>query len=349
MSDLKKAFCVLAWVLALCVCLLAADRLTRRDDSERKYGPFFEEKQDIDVLFLGTSHVLDGVSPMELWRDFGVTSYNMGNSSEPLDVTEWVLRIAMQTHKPKVAVIDVYYIDRRVDEEWMYAYRHLFLDAVPLSPLKVDAVRATLPKSEWLEFLMPFSLYHGRWEELLGGTAERNVDCEPCMMGGEFRIDRAVVLPYARTTLADESEQPGEQALVRIAALCRENGIEPVFIAIPAPVSEEEQKHMNRVHALAAELGVPFVNLFDVEGLVDFDTDCYDYLGHMNPDGATKITAYLGQWLTAHYDLTDRRGDAAYAHWNDRLALYEAAREAQWGEMTLLDGPVLTNPAPLVE
>ena len=106
---------------------------------------------------------------------------------------------------------------------------------------------------------------------------------------------------------------------------------------------------MNRVHALAAELGVPFVNLFDVEGLVDFDTDCYDYLGHMNPDGATKITAYLGQWLTAHYDLTDRRGDAAYAHWNDRLALYEAAREAQWGEMTLLDGPVLTNPAPLVE
>ena len=106
---------------------------------------------------------------------------------------------------------------------------------------------------------------------------------------------------------------------------------------------------MNRVQALAQELGVPFLNLFDVEGLVDFDTDCYDYLGHMNPDGATKITAYLGRWLTERYALEDRRGDAAYAHWNDRLALYEAAREEQWGGMTLLPAAGLTNPAPLVE
>ena len=336
MTDLKKAICVLAWALALCVCLLAADRLTRRDDSARKYAPFFEEKQDIDVLFLGTSHVLDGVSPMELWRDYGVTSYNMGNSSEPLDVTEWVLRIAMQTHKPKVAVIDVYYIDRQVDDAWAYSFRHLFLDAVPLSDLKVQAVRATLPRDQWLEFLMPFSLYHGRWEELLGGKAERNVDCEPYMMGGELRIFRATVPPYTRTTLASQEEQPGEAALRRIAALCRENGIEPVFMAIPAPVSEEEQMHMNRVQGLADELGVPFINLFDVEGLVDFETDCYDYLGHMNPDGASKITAYLGRWLTERYALEDRRGDAAYAHWDERLALYEAERAARWDGMTLI-------------
>ena len=333
---MKKFICATVWVAALCVCLLAADRLTRRDDSARKYGPFFEEKQEIDVLFLGTSHVLDDVSPMELWRDFGVTSYNMGNSSEPLDVTEWVLRIAMQTHKPRVAVIDVYYLDRQVDEAWAYSFRHLFLDAVPLSPLKVQAVRATLPESEWLEFLMPFSLYHGRWEELLGGKTERNVDCEPYMMGGELRIGRAAVPPYTRTTLASGEELPGEAALRRIAALCRENGIEPVFMALPAPVSQEEQMHMNRVHALADELGVPFVNLFDVEGLVDFDTDCYDYLGHMNPDGASRITAYFGRWLTQRYDLADRRGDAAYAHWDERLALYEAEREARWGEMTLI-------------
>lgn len=333
---MKKSLCALAWLAALCLCLLAADHLMRRDDSARKYGAFFEEEQDIDVLFLGTSHVLDGISPMELWRDHGVTSYNMGNSSEPLDATEWVLRLAMQTHKPRVAVIDVYYIDRRADEAWAYSFRHLFLDAVPLSHMKVEAVQATLPRSEWLEFLMPFSLYHGRWEELLGGDTERNVDCEPYMMGSELRIDRAIVPPYERTTLAAQEEQPGEDALRRIAALCRENGVEPVFMAIPAPVSQEEQMRMNRVGALARELGVPFLNLFDVEGLVDFDTDCYDYLGHMNPDGATKITAYLGQWLTERYDLPDRRGEAAYAHWDEYLAQYEAEREARWGEMTLL-------------
>lgn len=337
MNGLKKIACAAVFVAALCACLLLADHVTRRDDSERKYGPFFEEKNDIDVFFMGTSHVLDGVSPMELWRDYGVTSYNMGNSSECLGMTEWVLRLAMQAHKPKVVMIDVYYVDRPLDEAWAYPYRHVFLDAVPLSRMKLDAVRATLPRDQWLEFLMPFSLYHGRWEELLAGTAERNVDSEPYMMGGELRIGRAEVInPYTRTTEMDMSEQPGHEALRRIVQLCRENDIEPVFIAIPVPVTKAEQMRVNGVAPLAQELGVPFLNLFDVEGLDDFEADCYDYLGHMNPDGATKLTAYLGQWLAEHCDLEDRRDDPAYAAWDERLALYEADREARWGEQTQL-------------
>ena len=157
------------------------------------------------------------------------------------------------------------------------------------------------------------------------------------MMGSEMRIGRAEVInPYTRTTEMDTSGQPGHEALRRIVQLCRENDIEPVFIAIPAPVPKEEQMRVNGVAPLAQELGVPFLNLFDVEGLVDFEADCYDYLGHMNPDGATRLTAYLGQWLTEHCDLEDRRDDPAYAAWDERLALYEADREARWGGETRL-------------
>lgn len=336
---MKRWAGVALWIAALLACLLLADRVTRRDDSERKYGAFFSDKQGFDVLFLGTSRVLDGVSPMELWRDYGITSYNMGNSSECLDVTEWVLRLALEKHVPRVAVIDVYYIGRRVDDAWTYTYRHLFLDAVPLSPLKCRAVGATLPQSSYLEFLMPFSLYHGRWEEILSGKTERLIDCEPFMMGGELRIGRTVPGAFERTEEMNGQELPGTDALRRIAALCRERGIEPVFMAIPAPISRQEQMDVNGVALVAQELGVPFVNLFDAEGLVDFETDCYDEVGHMNPDGASKITAYLGDWLASHYALEDRRGTEASAAWDGRLAQYEAYRAEHWGEMTLLQTP----------
>ncbi len=327
---MKRTLGVALWVLALIACLLLADRATRRDDSERKYGPFFADEQGFDVFFMGTSRMLDGVSPMELWRDYGITSYNMGNSSECLDVTEWVLRLALEEHTPKVAVIDVYYIGRRVDDAWTYTYRHLFLDAVPLSPLKVQAVRATLPASSYLEFLMPFSLYHGRWEEILSGKTERLIDCEPFMMGSELRIGRTVPESFERTTEQNEQELPGTLALRRIAALCRERGIQPVFVAIPAPISRQEQMDVNGVARVAEELDVPFVNLFDVEGLVDFGTDCYDEVGHMNPDGASKVTAYLGDWLAGHYELEDRRGTPGSEAWDERLALYEAYRAEHW-------------------
>lgn len=201
---------------------------------------------------------------------------------------------------------------------------------MPLSPAKFDAVRAILPKGEWLEFMMPFSLYHSRWEELLSGQSARLVDCEPFMMGSEMRVGHGDPLPYTRTHDVAADELPGEAALRRIIDTCRSNGIEPVLMALPAPVSEEEQMEMNRAQLLADELGVPFLNLFDEATGIDFTTDCYDYLGHMNPDGATKLTAFLGAWLSEHYELTDHRTDAAYAAWNEKLKQYEAYRAEHW-------------------
>ena len=66
---------------------------------------------------------------------------------------------------------------------------------------------------------------------------------------------------------------------------------------------------------------------------VDFGTDCYDVVGHLNPDGASKTTAWLGRWLTARFPLADHRSDPAYGHWHARLLQYEAFRAAQWEQL----------------
>jgi len=331
----KTIFSVVLWLAALICCLLLTDRAMRRDDGERKYGGFFEEKNAFDVLFMGTSHVLDGVQPMELWRDYGITSYNMGCSSEAMEMTEWVLKLALDYNKPKIALIDVYYVDRNIDDAWAYSFRHMFFDEIPLSMKKFEAVKATLPRSEWMEFMIPFSLYHGRWDEMLSRKTERIVDCEPYMMGSELRIGRWKTRLRRETGMNTEN-MPGKDALRRIAALCRENGVEPVFMAIPAPISAQEQMNVNSVQLIADELGVPFLNMFDVDGLVNWRRDSYDYLGHLNPDGAAKVTAYLGQWLSENYDLSDKRGKAGYEHWDENLKKYEAHWDEAWSEMSKL-------------
>ncbi|MBQ7508140.1 MAG: hypothetical protein IJT52_02295, partial [Spirochaetales bacterium] len=261
---------------------------------------------------------------------------NLANSSECLELTEWTLRIALQYHKPKVAVVDVYYVDRSLKDVWAHTYRHLFLDAIPLTKIKVQSVIETFPKDEWLEFLMPFSLYHGRWEEILTGTTELTMSSRPCMMGAELRLRRVPNEEFTRTLEMNTEDMPGKQALYRIAKLCEEEGIELVLTAIPASVTEEEQRNMNSVALIAEELGVPFINMFDVPNLVDFKTDLYDGSSHMNPDGAVKTTAYLGAWMNENLNLSDKRKDPAYADWNVRLEEYEKYFEESWGEMSLL-------------
>lgn len=326
------------WLLALILCLFGMDHALRRGDGKLKYQAFFEEKMDYDVFFLGTSHMMDAVYPIELWRDYGITSYNLGNTAEPMDNTYWTLRLASAYHMPKVAVIDVAYLDRiQTTQMHTYQFAHGFLDEIPLSLDKIRAVWSIFPEGKRAEFVFPLALYHTRWEELFDGPVQANTNAVPCMFGAELRVGRSEPAAYVRTQEMAEGILQGEQALRDMIALCRSKGIEPVLTAVPYPASREQQMVFNRARLLADELDVPMVNLFDVEGLVDFETDCYDPESHLNPDGATKVTAYLGAWLTKQYVLEDKRGDAGYAHWDAAAAEYEQLRKAQWSEMSLID------------
>ena len=331
----KMCFAVL-WVSALVIGLLGLNRAMRREDGDLKYSAFYAETQPIDVYLLGTSHVMDGIYPMELWRDYGIVSYNMGNSAETMEATYWTLRLALQKNKPKLAVVDVCYIDREQRISGNLPLSHIFMDTVPLSIEKLRAIWSLFPEGSRAEFVFPLAASHGRWEEMLDGV-QKTTDCVPCMRGAELRIGRAVPDPFTRTQEIDTTDTPGKQALRRIIELCQSEGIEVALIAVPFPAPEERQRMMNSVQEIADAYGVPFYNLFDVEGLVDFDTDCYDEASHLNPDGAVKVTAWLGETIRATYDLPDRRGDAAYAHWDEALAESEEIYARDWSAMSLLE------------
>ena len=100
-------------------------------------------------------------------------------------------------------------------------------------------------------------------------------------------------------------------------------------INLPGHASEKEQMEFNRAGVIAEEMGVPYINLMH-ENLIVADEDCFDWNGHLNTEGASKVTAYLGRYLTENYALSDRRGQSGYAHWDENLAPYEAYRAAVW-------------------
>ena len=73
-------FCKAAVFLVLLVaCILAAVVVVRRKESSYKYADFFDKAKEnqIDVLFMGSSHVINAVNPATLYRNYGYTSYNI--------------------------------------------------------------------------------------------------------------------------------------------------------------------------------------------------------------------------------------------------------------------------------
>lgn len=327
-----KIIYLFSWMTLFIVGLICLNGLFLRKDAQMKYEHFFEADHSYDVLFFGTSHVMDAVYPTELYDKYGIRSYNLGNPAETLEASYYTMKIAFKYHVPKIAVIDVAYVDKRQDESrGTMPLSHAFYDAVPFSMTKAEAVFSLFPPDMRAEFLFPLVSYHMRWEEWLMGTDSPVCECEPYMMGAEMRNGHAEPDPFVRTDRMNTAETPGKKALRSMIHLCRENNVLPVLVGIPFPAPEEKQAMMNSVAVIAREEDACFLNLFDVSGLIDFKTDCYDAASHLNPDGAIKVSAYLGEYLKELIgEQTSAKDEDAF--WQRQVRQYQETLKHMWSE-----------------
>ena len=51
-----------------------AGKVVQRKHSTVKYSDFWELSEQIDVLFFGSSHILNGINPLFLYEEYGITS-----------------------------------------------------------------------------------------------------------------------------------------------------------------------------------------------------------------------------------------------------------------------------------
>ncbi len=309
-------FCVL-----LAAVLGATQRLFERKYSYTKYYDFYHQEQDFDVLFLGTSHVLNAVYPMELWRDYGIVSYNMANHSENICTNYWQLRNALQYTKPKVVVIDLYAVDGdgKVNEQ----YLHNFLDEVPFSPLKIEMVRDLLEPDKRMEYLFNLSLYHSRWEEIGREDLKPSRGVEK---GAELRDEVTVNVPPVLIPKEeyDPTERLNKQYLQKIIDLCKEQDIDIILMYVPYTMPEGDQMVANWGYVAAQKNGIPYLNFVYEDLKINYATDCADEGHHLNASGARKLTDYLGKYISTNYDVEDHREDPAYDFWYQD---YDAYRE----------------------
>ena len=317
----------------------------RMNDGYYKNTPFIREDRQYDVLFFGTSHVVNSVFPMQLWRDYGITSYNLAIHGGSIASSYWMLKTALDYQKPKVAVMDVLLTKSNYMQTDL-PMAHAAMDPFPLSMTKLRAIWDIYdsPKDR-AELLFPLDVFHNRWKDLdtemlKRGFGETEVSPEK---GGESRIR---VYPLEEPLVVDASDVADEwteglRYLEKFILLCQQEGIAPVITYLPyrGAGEAEEQRYSNAAIRLAQSLGAETVDLQHSD-LLDDDTDWYDDGGHTNPLGAKKITGALGEYLTAAHDLPDHRDSGDWAADYEAYYAYQADHlqktEDLWSTLALL-------------
>ena len=83
-KHVLRAVKAIAFCAILVAMIAAASTLLERKESREKLAPFYERAAQTDVLLLGDSHMLSAVYPLELWRDYGITAYNLASYNNTL-------------------------------------------------------------------------------------------------------------------------------------------------------------------------------------------------------------------------------------------------------------------------
>ena len=322
MRSFKRLVSILV-LLALVVGGIAyLGRAVELPTGRSKNGAFLKGDREYDVLLFGTSHVVNGFLPMQLWKDFGVRSYNLGIHGGSLAASYWALRLAVEYRKPKVAVLDV--LNAEEEENVMsVGLCHPALDPYPLSKTKIQAVLDLYRDSkDRTELLFPLDIYHNRWKELTGERLREPVQYS-MEKGAEAMLGSTPVTSPEWSQKRAEKQTWAMGYLEAFIRYCQENDIIPLVTFIPYCYegSRERQSYGSKALELAKSLGAETLDLRDLEGL-DPAGSWSDAGGHLNATGARKTTQALGQWLRENTDLPDGSQDALwaedYAYYRDK-------------------------------
>ena len=340
-------------LVLICAGIWAHSLITQRDNTDNDKTTFFKD-DNYDVLFFGTSHVKRAISPFQLYKNFGITSYNFATNDQEHSLSYYALVYAVSLHEPKIIFLDVFRC--RSNRPNDVTHGHYLFDNFNISTYKISAIvnlydNITARK----ELIFPYFSYHNRWSS---DSVQKNLNFlnlwnkdflayknelkgyEPIFeLVNENFSDWINMKRLSSDEYLDDENSYNIQYIKKAISFCNDKGIQIVLMYIPPTSGIWEQREANSIRKIAYTMNVPYYNMLANENQI---IDCYtdfqnirninnvnsveDFTpnNHLNFSGARKVTDYIGNILRTDFNAIDHRGDPEYAHWEDDYNNYRA-------------------------
>ncbi len=315
LEKYKKTVHGVIFVGGLFLILIAASALVRPASGEvydinavqMKCSAADKEKEkSIDVVFAGNSESYRSFSPLQLYKDEGVTSYNLGASALRACDCREIIGEFFGRQSPKVVVLET---DTLFEEGSCYRDPDAHL---------TNKVESRLP-------VFHYHTFYKRW--LPQSLKNKDMYWKDASVFKGFLVETAV-MPYeggdymSADAPKTKIREANRNVLKEIIRLCDENAASLVLISAPSATNWNKAKHAAVVKWLnenAPQIAYVDLNEKAAELGIDWSRDTMDGGNHMNLEGSKKVMNYVGSFLKENYELPDHREDAGYNDWEDNL------------------------------
>ncbi len=285
----------------------------------------------VDVVFIGSSHMYTDVNPAVLWTEYGIASYDLAGSNQPLWNTYYYMKEAIEKQSPELVVVDLY---RATETANVIDEARIAMNTLGLAQgeNRIGNIYASVEDEEdAMDYILGYPVYHTRYESLSesdfklyngdpNGENYKGFN-ENCISVTEF--ESFADFSAVEDTL--ELTEKNEEYLIKMMELAKETDTQLLFIVAPYQgIMPSDKMIFNSVKLLAKKYGVSFVDFNEYYSQIGLDpmTDCAEW-SHLNYDGSEKFSKYLGAYILRRYSLEDHRGDEAYVSWDENAKHYE--------------------------
>lgn len=346
-SHSKKVFLFLAVIIGI-TSLMNYLYVDDTDEFARyMLHDFYEQKENIDRIYLGSSHVFCDIDPLILDEINEDNNYNLATGNQQLIGSYYLLREADKKHDISHAYIDLYYACMTEGIGNIHDYNELPRSWLILNQMKPSInkfsymVNLSEPRYYYLSFL-PFIRYKEQLFQMdyVAGimNAKRTETWKNYQYyhirereGEQFVVknaEKGFISNYATPESGRFYEEMPEMPLkeepiteevleyfVKIIDYCEVRDIALTWIG--CPISDFQlvgnggyDNYVDQLKELSVQYDIPYYdfNLCKKEYL-DLSSDQYwSDKGHLNTVGAKVFTQFLGEFLKA-----EENGDTIYA------------------------------------
>ena len=312
------------FVIILIVLLIGTYRIFKFKYGDGIYGMellYEQPENSIDVLVLGSSHAFENINPAIFYSEYGIAAYDLCGSIQPLWNTYYFLEEALKTQNPKLIILEAFcttLTQKYSDDSRIIKNTY----GMKWSKDKVEAIKVSAPEDRWIEFMLSPLQEHSRYKEL--GSQDflpYKGDVMEMKYWKGFGLNRNTQV-FEEPDIHDVTDKidlydKSELYYRKIIELAQARNIPILVIVSPyAAINSEHQGIYLSAEEIAGEYQIPFINYnldYDRIGL-NFSTDIADG-DHLNIYGQEKFTKYLGDYISANYNLPDRRNNEIYQSW----------------------------------
>jgi hypothetical protein len=290
----------------------------RCDHNIKRIREFYqEEKNSLDVVFIGASEVYTGFSPGYAYDNYGFTSYMYAMESNQGSLYKSQLKEILAHQNPQIIFVEIFGFLRSSDEGLFDEARlRNLIEGMPLSDNKLETI-FQYPYEDKISCLFPFIKYHG---DISIAKGRLSITLKQLIATNESpSIKGMTTQAFVYDGIGDvdgenyeskcQISPKTEEYLIDFLNYCRSEGLDNVvFVNFPRYI-EDEQNHsllarVDQVGGIVSDYGFQFIDLQHTMNEIGIDVT-HDYFNthHHNIYGQIKISDYFGKLVRDVYGI----------------------------------------------